>query len=222
MKHLTLLFQNGQFISPHQPDDSFSIDTFKDECRRQGIVGQEDVFLQVVYHTPHFLILPKEMDGKAVYQHHFPATPSQDIAIEPLCDNLQQLNCLRDTSLEEAADEMLPRHALLPDAYLLANAALQKSSRQGLIVLHWTAGDLQIFIARHGQLLFSNSFKVENETEVLYYTAAVSQEYYRCDRALIGGDPRLPSLMKDHFSHLEEFSLVRDIQTFLLYQSSSL
>lgn len=222
MKSLLLLFQEAQFASPQRPEQFFSIDTFREECRRQDIAGKEEVHLQVVYHVPHFVILPKDIDEIAIYQHHFPNIQAEDIACMPLSDNLQKMAYPVEHSLQSVAQEMLPKHRLLPDAYLLANYVSQLSKKKEWMLVHWLADDLQIFIARHGQMQFANSFKPKNESEVAYFVAAVTQEYGPCENLLIGGKPQLEGLLKEHFREIATFSIAKDIQTFLTYQSHSL
>lgn len=222
MKSLLLLFQQGQFSSPQRPEQFFSVETFREECRRQDIAGKEEVYLQVVYHVPHFIVLPKDIDEKAIYIHHFPENQQLPIDCQPLGDKLQKMVYPVDESLAEAARETLPRHRLLADAYLLANYALQNSRKKEVMILHWLADDLQVFIAANGQLQFANSFKVHNDAEVQYFIAAVAQEYGLSEQVMIGGNARLESLIKDHFKQIGKFSIAKDIQTFLQYQSPSL
>ncbi len=222
MKSLILLFQQGQFASPKRPEQSFSIETFREECRRQEIAGSQEVYLQVIYHVPHFVVLPKDIDECAVYQHHFPEIKNEDIACATLSDKLQKIAYPKDAALKQVAEEMLPHHQLLADAYLLLNYAIKKSRKQKLLLLHCAGEDLQMILAHNGQLLFANSFKVANHTEAQYFIAAVAQEYGPIENVLIGGDASLESLLKAHFKHISRFSIPEEIQEFLHCQSQLL
>lgn len=222
MKSLVLLFQQGQFASPKRPEQSFSIETFREECRRQEIAGSQEVYLQVVYHVPHFIVLPKDIDACAVYQHHFPEIKNEDIACAQLSDKLQKIAYPKESALEEVAEEMLPHHQLLADAYLLLNYAIKKSRKQKLLLLHRVADDLQVILAQNGQLLFANSFKAANNIEAQYFIAAVAQEYGPVENVLLGGDPALEDVIKEHFKHISRFSIPEEIQEFLHCQSQLL
>ncbi len=236
MKTLTLLFQDGQFSSPKQPGQCFSINTFQEECHRQNLVGSREVYLQVVFHCRQFIVIPQNIDSTAIFRHHFPEsagtkaenteeytrTTNSTAESMPLNDGKQKIVFPAETALRESAVAMLPRHKLLPDIGLLANYCLQKSTKKELMVIHWRKSCLQILMAKNEQLVFANSFRADTEEELLYFVAGIWQEYGGCAMACLVGDSRLPALVGDFFEQTEQISIAEDIHTLLSYQNHSL
>lgn len=221
MKSLVLLFQQASFVNPQRPEAPFSTQAFEEECRRQGIANDAEVFLQVLFHTSRFVIIPKDIDAEAIFRHHFPQCDWQQMACLPLCDNLQNMMYEKDPMLEKAA-QVLPHRQLLPDAYLLCNYLLHLSRKKDVMLVHWLHDDLQIMVARNAQLCFANSFKVKTQEEVLYYMAAILSEYGLCKQALVIGNEQLPKLIKEHFGKIETMSLAQEVYNLLDYQHLSL
>lgn len=224
MKTLVLLFQGDSFASPKRPEQSFSCDVFRDECQRQGIVGSEEVYLQVVFHCKHFTVIPKDIDAQSIFGYHFPPFAAEPCESALLLDDKQKMIFKSESTLRQAAREMLPHHNLLPDAYLLVNHCLRNSKDKSLMNIHWKDDCLQIFVAHNSQLVFANAFQVKCDEEVQYFVASVKQEF-ACGPAFqanLIGNQKLESLVGEFFKKTETFDIAENIHSLLSYQKQSL
>lgn len=191
----------------NRPERYFSVADFEQECERQHLVGTTEVTLKVIFHTEHFLILPKQVDESFFFHFHYPDQKQAVLRSKLLSDGSQKIVYDIEAALEQTAQAMMPKHTLLPDAFLFAEYALKNASKEPMCFVYHDESGMQIFAAQNGKLTFANRFDAATEEEKRYFILGVQHVLGDIDTCLLctlsTSNDELKNLIEPYFKHLE-------------------
>lgn len=150
-------------------------DKFSDFVHARGWTHKERFPITVIDFSDHFMVVPSNIDQeeyiRSFFDFQFRHEDEYRLYHAPLCDEKQtlywEIPCQRDQPFEQ----LFPKHIQFSSAYLLANWTIREAldRNKPLLVAHLFGKSMHIFAADPEQLLFANSFPINDFQDTAYF-----------------------------------------------------